>query len=245
MKKLMILAIGLAACFTTYAQSGSTEEQSKSHSSRIDRPVYVSLGGGLAFGDCTFRSLSDRGSALGWDGTVAAGYKFSDLFSLEVNVTVGAANTKAMSCCNYRLTLDGERKTAANPGTDSWNYFDLMSKTALRKYMIQGNFNVLSFLNDCPVSFDIAPQLGLAATTTTHNGPLLSTGAMTSKKYDKQYHFAAGGAGILGYAINDLVGIRAYGTIDYLFGKRFDNIPEYVHNENFIFDFGIGVVFSF
>ena len=245
MKKIMILAIGLALCSTMQAQNNSSEQSSVTQDSQIDRPVYVSLGGGLAFGDCTFRSFSDRGSALGWDGTVAAGYRFSELFSLEMNVTVGAANTKAMSCCNYRLTLDGERKTAANPGTDSWNYFDLKSKTTLRKYMIQGNFNVLSFIDNCPLSFDIAPQLGLVATATTHNGPLLSTGVLTSKKYEKQYHFAAGGAGIFGYAINDLVGIRAYGSIDCLFGPRFDNIPEYIHNENFIFDFGIGVVLSF
>ena len=244
MKKLMILAIGLSVCFTMQAQNNSSEKPSKKQDAQIDRPVYVSLGGGIAFGDCTFRSFSDRGSALGWDGSIAAGYKFSDLFSLEVNFTVGEANTKAMSCCNYRLTLDGERKTAANPGTDSWNYFDLKSKTALRKYMLQGNFNLLSFIDDCPFSFDIAPQLGLVATTTTHNGPLHSTGVMTSKKYDKQYHFAAGGAGILGYAINSHVGIRTYGSIDHLFGQRFDNIPEHVHNENFIFDFGIGVVFS-
>lgn len=254
MKKLMILAIGFAICSTMQAQdtlsnpvcpSDTLSNPSRSKESQIERPVYASVTGSFAFGDCTFRSISDRGTALGGGGTIAAGYRFSDLFSVEVNITVEGINTKAMSCCNYRLTLDGERLSAAHPKDDSWNYYDLKSTTVLRKYMLQGNFNVLSFFDDCPVSFDVAPQLGLAATTTTHRGPLLSTGAMTSRKYGSQYHFAVGGAGILGYAVNEFVGIRAYGSIDYLSGRRFDNIPEYVHNENFVFDFGIGVVFSF
>jgi len=212
-----------------------------------DNPWYVGLGGGTSFGQCTFWSITEEGIRnWGLQGGIFGGYKFNRLISLEAGFQLGRQSQFNLDCCPYWLGTDGVWKATQVIDKDGWYFDDLEAATRWFKFAIQGNFNMLSFIeNNKHWSLDLSPQISLVNTQTTWKGNLSKSKEYHEEAQPKNWHLGIGGQIGAGYAFNDLVKLGVYGGITALTGKRFDMIPNKVHDTNIIWDAGIKLTFSF
>ena len=114
-------------------------------------------------------------------------------------------------------------------------YVDILTKTKWLRMALQANVNLLALFPGVPDCWRVcvSPQLSAVSTKTTHH----------TERYDqdfsRQWHMGYGGAFILGYVVAKRFGLDLYGGATCLTGQRFDNVPQYYHTGNLIWEGGI------
>ena len=198
-------------------------------------PWYIGVQGGTAFGQGTFRSITEHQIHWGAQGGVFAGVGLSRLLSLELGVQTGAQNQFALDCCPYWLSEDGSRYFSPVLDRNGWYYQDLRTATRWGKAALQANVNLLSLFTK-PGSrwaLNLSPQIAAVTTRTALVTPDRQI------DHDRQWHLGWGGQASLGIPIGSRLSAALYGGITCLTGERFDNIPEHAHVSNLIWDAGI------
>ncbi len=214
------------------AQSVSRDDQSG---------WYAGISGGTAFGQATFRTITESKTHVGIQAGIFGGRQLSRLLSVEALLGMGGQTQTALDCCPYWLSTDGQRSFAPVLGKQGNYYRDLEAKTRWMRLGVQANFDVLSLLTKptCRWSLVLSPQVSAVTTRTCHQA------AGYEQKFSRQWHLGLGGQAAVGYRISGNIGVQLYGGITCLTGQRFDNIPEHCHKSNFIYEGGLKVAYLF
>ena len=238
MKKKAFTLLLLMACMAAGVQTALAQG---SDSRDYKRGWYAGLGGGISFGQATFRSITESKTNVGAQAGVFGGYQLSRLLSVEALATMGWQKQTSLDCCPYWLSTDGERTFAPVLGKQGHYYRDLEAKTRWMRFGMQANFDVLSLLTKptCKWSVTLSPQLSAVTTRTKH----LATGF--EQEFDRQWHLGLGGQAAVGYRVARNVGLQLYGGITCLTGDRFDNIPVHCHKSNLIYEAGLKLSYHF
>ena len=205
-----------------------------------DRNWYAGVQAGTSFGQATFSSITNHQMHWGTQGGVFGGYRFNQLISVEAAIQYGDQAQTARGCCSYWLSEDGHRYVAPLLDAKGWYYEDLLTRTQWGKLAVQANFDLLTLVSflDARWSFSLSPQLALVATKTR----LVMPDAVSQKP--AQFHFGLGGLVAVGYQINDRIQAAVYAGMSAMTGERFDNMPEYAHKSNIIWDAGFKVSYA-
>lgn len=220
-------------------------------SAQPDRSWFVSLQGGTAFGQGTFRSITEHRIHWGYQGGLSAGYHFSRFFSLEVGGQYAATSQYALDCCQYWLSSDGVRYFVPVLGESGWDYHDLRTDTRWGKAYLQANLDLLTLVTrpSSRWSLTVSPQIAAVTTQTRRVASVLPYSSAWEPNSDvlfkRQWHLGLGGQASLGFQISRRIGAALYGGITCLTGERFDNIPEHAHKSNLIWDAGVKLSFRF
>lgn len=236
-RSLVVMLLLAGAAFSSAAQP--------------DRPWSVTLQGGTAFGQGTFRSITEDQIHWGYQGGLSVGYSFGRFFSLEVGGQYAFTNQYALDCCPYWLSADGQRYFAPLPDGDGWYYSQLRTDTQWGKAYLQANLDLLSLVTrpTSRWSLTVSPQVSAVTTQTRRVAPTLisPSGQATENNYlnPRQWHLGYGGQASLGFQFSKTVGAALYGGITCLTGERFDNIPVHAHKSNLVWDAGLKLSFRF
>ena len=214
---------------------------------------YLGISTGASMGTCTFRSYTDNGKTARAEFGLFAGYRFSNLFSLELSGTRGNIEMTSSDelCDKMWLGLNGmfiESNVAPSAG---WSGKDLTTKTKFARFAVQGNFNILYIfknLRDSRWKLDLSPMIGMVQTHTTACGMMI-TREYDELEYNSQWHFAYGGQGSIGVAVNNNIEVRLYAGVSFLSGDRFDNLVNetgsHPHTENLMYEGGAKLSWNF
>ncbi len=211
---------------------------------------YLGIATGASMGTCTFRSYSDNGKTARAEYGISAGYRFSPFFSLDIIGMRGNVEMTPMDCCTEQwLSVTGQMfasKPTASELASFWKYSNLTTETKFARFSLQCNFNLLYIfgLRDSRWKFDVSPMIGGIQTHTTISGKLES-GDFKEQKYASQWHFAYGGHGSFGVALDNNIEVRIYGGVNFLYGERFDNLPQWQHTENLMYEGGAKLIWNF
>ena len=209
---------------------------------------YVGVQGGVPFGISTFSSFGADKTRAGFAGGVYGGYRFNPVLSAEVSMKWGKTALSAQDCCiekGYWLGADGNRYNAPVTGMNGWGYEDLKSSVSLQQYGVQLNVNLLGLFNSTKQSrwtVEVSPLLAAVGTKATIK--TISESAEVLKG-STDWHLGAGGNLQAGYRITKNLGIGIYSGITYLTGKRMDGVPEYRHKNNYIWESGVRIGWTF
>lgn len=211
---------------------------------------YLGIATGASMGTCTFRSYSDNGKTARAEYGISAGYRFSPFFSLDIIGMRGNVEMTPMDCCTEQwLSVTGQMfasKPTASELASFWKYSNLTTETKFARFSLQCNFNLLYIfgLRDSRWKFDVSPMIGGIQTHTTISGKLES-GDFKEQKYASQWHFTYGGQGSFGVALDHNIEARIYGGVNFLNGERFDNLPQWEHTENLMYEGGVKLIWNF
>lgn len=236
-RSLVVMLLLAGAAFSSAAQP--------------DRPWSVTLQGGTAFGQGTFRSITEDQIHWGYQGGLSVGYSFGRFFSLEVGGQYAFTNQYALDCCPYWLSADGQRYFAPLPDGDGWYYSQLRTDTQWGKAYLQANLDLLSLVTrpTSRWSLTVSPQVSAVTTQTRRVASVLPYSSAWEPNSDvlfkRQWHLGLGGQASLGFQFSKTVGAALYGGITCLTGERFDNIPEHAHKSNLLWDAGLKLSFRF
>ena len=202
---------------------------------------YVGVSGGPAFGQATFRSITESKTRWGTQFGVFGGHQFSRLLSVEALAAMGWQKQSALDCDPYWLSTDGERTFVPVMGKQGHYYRDLDARTRWLRLGLQANFDMLSLLTEPATrwSVTLSPQLSAVTTRSRH----LATGY--EQEYNRQWHLGLGGQAAVGYRVARSVGVQLYGGITCLTGQRFDNMPDHYHKSNFLWEAGLKLSYHF
>ena len=207
----------------------------------VERPWFAGVQAGTAFGQGTFRSITEHGIHWGLQGGIFGGYRFNRLVSLELGAQFGGQNQFALDCCPYWMSDAEVRYMAPVMNENGWYYEDLRTATRWGKLALQANVDLLSLFTSPGNRWTLnaSPQISAVTTKTTLVTPDKEI------QHARQWHFGLGGQASVGYQISKAIGAAIYGGITCLTGERFDNIPIHAHKSNLIWDAGVKVSFSF
>lgn len=209
---------------------------------------YVGLQGGMPFGFSTFSSFGADRTHAGWSAGVHGGYRFNPVLSLEAVARWGGLNLSARDCCfagNYWLGADGLRYEAPVLDGAGWHYSDLKSRVSMQSYGLQLNVNVLGFFHATKASrwtLEIAPALAAVGTKASVRTLSDNTEAMRG---DSRWHLGVGGNVQAAYRIGRHLNVGIYSGLTYLTGDRMDGMPEHLHKNNFVWESGIRLGWTF
>jgi len=208
---------------------------------------YIGIGGGTSFGQCTFYSITEEGIRnWGLQGGLFGGYRFNRLISLEAGFQYGSQSQFNLSCCPYWVSTTGEWKATQVIDVDGWYFNDLEVATRWFKFAIQGNFDVLSFIKGNERwSLDLSPQISVINTKSKWMGELSNKQGYHQEIQPDNWHLGLGGQVGAGFAITPNWKVGLYAGITALTGKRFDCIPNKVHQTNIIWDAGLKLTYTF
>ena len=236
--------IVLLLCLLLCGSSTSVLAQSTS-----ERSVwYAGVQGGVPFGVSTFSSFGADKTRAGFAGGVYGGYRFNPVLSAEVSMKWGKTALSAQDCCiekGYWLGADGNRYNAPVAGMNGWGYEDLKSSVSLQQYSVQLNVNLLGLFKSTKQSrwtVEVSPLLAVVGTRATIK--TISENAEVLKG-STDWHLGAGGNMQAGYRITKNLEIGIYSGITYLTGKRMDGVPEYRHKNNYIWESGVRIGWTF
>ena len=209
---------------------------------------YVGAEGGVSFGFGSFSSFGHDKTRAGYNVGLYGGYRFNPILSAELSAKLGQISLSAHGCCvdaGYWLGADGMRYYAPVSGLDGWNYADLKSSVSLQQYGARLNVNLLGFFGCTKSSrwtLDVSPAVYAVATKAN-----LKTIADDNKVmgYDNKWHFGYGGRVQAGYMLTRNLGIGIYSEFTALTGSRLDGVTESYHDDNFIWDSGIRIGWTF
>lgn len=209
---------------------------------------YVGIQGGVPFGVSTFSSFGADKTRAGFAGGLYGGYHFNPVLSAELSMKWGKTALSAQDCCiekGYWLGADGNRYNAPVTGMNGWGYEDLKSSVSLQQYGVQLNVNLLGLFEYTKQSrwtLEVSPLLAAVGTkatikTISENADVL--------KGSTDWHLGAGGNLQAGYRITKNLGVGIYSGITYLTGNRMDGVPEYRHKNNYIWESGVRIGWTF
>lgn len=209
---------------------------------------YAGIDAGATFGFGSFTGFGHDKTRTGGIAGLYAGYRFSPVLSAEIAAKSGQTTLAAHGCCvdaGYWLGSDGIRYLAPVAGMDGWDYAALKSNVALQQYGARLNVNLLGFFNDTRSgrwTLNISPA---AYAVGTKAAIRTITGGNKVMSPDREWHFGYGGRLQAGYMATRNLSIAVYSEVTALNGKQMDGITEVRHNDNFIWENGIRIGWSF
>ena len=209
---------------------------------------YLGVEGGMPFGFSTFSSFGHDKTHLGWAAGIYGGYRFNSIFSAELSARYGEVNLSAQDCCvdrNYWLGSDGVLYKASVLGMDSWEYAQLKSHVRMGWYGARVNVNLLGLFHktaDCRWTVALSPHL--YAVTTQADIQTLTDGAEVMNGTTR-WHLGYGADLQVGYQLSSNLHLGIYSGLTRLTGERMDGMPEHLHKNNFVWESGIRLGFSF
>lgn len=215
---------------------------------------YLGISTGASMGTCAFRSYTDNGKTARAEYGVSAGYRFSNLFSLELSGMRGNVEMTSSDgrCDEMWLGLNGMFIESDVMPPVGWKGKDLTTTTKFARFAVQGNFNILYIfknLRDSRWKLDLSPMISMVQTHTTAGGMMFDSGEYNELEYKSQWHFACGGQGSIGVAVDNNIEVRLYAGINFLSGDRFDNLVNEngysVHTENLMYEGGAKLSWNF
>ena len=209
---------------------------------------YLGMDGGLPFGLSTFSSFGHDKTHLGWAAGIYGGYRFNPIFSAELSARYGEVNLSAQDCCverNYWLGSDGMLYKAGVLGMDSWEYAQLKSHVRMGWYGARVHVNLLGLLRNTAHSrWTVAVSPHLYAVTTCADIQTLADNAEVVKG-STRWHLGYGASLQAGYQLTSNLNLGIYSGLTRLSGERMDGMPEHLHKNNFVWESGIRLGFSF
>lgn len=209
---------------------------------------YLGVDGGLPFGLSTFSSFGHDKTHLGWAAGIYGGYRFNPIFSAELSARYGEVNLSAQDCCverNYWLGSDGILYKAGVLGMDSWEYAQLKSHVRMGWYGARVHVNLLGLLRNTAHSrWTVAVSPHLYAVTTCADIQTLADHAEVMKG-STRWHLGYGASLQAGYQLTSNLNLGIYSGLTRLSGERMDGMPEHLHKNNFVWESGIRLGFSF
>ena len=209
---------------------------------------YVGIQGGVPFGLSTFSSFGSDKTHFGWSGGIYAGHRFSRLISADVFGVIGKISMSAQDCCvasAYWLGSDGLRYYAPVAGMQGWYYSDLKSSVAMQRVGVRLNVNLLGLFSatrSSRWSLNLSPAVSAIASKATVK--TLADGSDV-KKDGNQWHIGLGGDLSLGYSISKHIVAALFSGLTWLPGEKYDGVPRHVFKNNYIWESGVKVAFSF
>ena len=209
---------------------------------------YLGVDGGLPFGLSTFSSFGHDKTHMGWAAGIYGGYRFNPIFSAELSARYGEVNLSAQDCCverNYWLGSDGMLYNASVLGMDSWEYAQLKSHVRMGWYGARVHVNLLGLLSNTAHSrWTVAVSPHLYAVTTCADIQTLADHAEVMKG-STRWHLGYGASLQTGYQLTSNLNLGIYSGLTRLSGERMDGMPEHLHKNNFVWESGIRLGFSF
>ena len=209
---------------------------------------YVGIEGGMPFGFSTFSSFGHDKTHLGWAAGLYGGYRFNSIFSAELSAKYGEMNLSAQDCCverNYWLGSDGVLYKAGVLGMDSWEYANLKSHVRMGQYGARVNINLLGlFPQTADSRWDLAVSPHIYAVTTKADIHTIADEAKVMKG-STNWHLGYGADLQVGYQLTSCLKLGIYSGLTRLTGERMDGMPEHLHKNNFVWESGIRLGFSF
>ena len=214
----------------------------------ISQGWYVGIEGGMPFGFSTFSSFGHDKTHLGWAAGLYGGYRFNSIFSAELSAKYGEMNLSAQDCCierNYWLGSDGVLYKAGVLGMDSWEYANLKSHVRMGQYGARVNINLLGLFHQTANSrWDLAVSPHIYAVTTKADIQTIADEAKVMKG-STNWHLGYGADLQVGYQLTSCLKLGIYSGLTRLTGERMDGMPEHLHKNNFVWESGIRLGFSF
>ena len=214
----------------------------------ISQGWYVGIEGGMPFGFSTFSSFGHDKTHLGWAAGLYGGYRFNSIFSAELSAKYGEMNLSAQDCCverNYWLGSDGMLYKASVLGMDSWEYANLKSHVRMGQYGARVNINLLGLFHQTADSrWDLAVSPHIYAVTTKADIQTIADDAKVMKG-STNWHLGYGADLQVGYQLTSCLKLGIYSGLTRLTGERMDGMPEHLHKNNFVWESGIRLGFSF
>ena len=209
---------------------------------------YIGVEGGMPFGFSTFSSFGHDKTHLGWAAGLYGGYRFNSIFSAELSAKYGEMNLSAQDCCverNYWLGSDGVLYKAGVLGMDSWEYANLKSHVRMGQYGARVNINLLGLFHQTANSrWDLAVSPHIYAVTTKADIQTIADEAKVMKG-STNWHLGYGADLQVGYQLTSCLKLGIYSGLTRLTGERMDGMPEHLHKNNFVWESGIRLGFSF
>ena len=209
---------------------------------------YLGVEGGMPFGFSTFSSFGHDKTHLGWAAGLYGGYRFNSIFSAELSAKYGEMNLSAQDCCverNYWLGSDGVLYKAGVLGMDSWEYANLKSHVRMGQYGARVNINLLGLFHQTADSrWDLAVSPHIYAVTTKADIHTIADDAKVMKG-STNWHLGYGADLQVGYQLTSCLKLGIYSGLTRLTGERMDGMPEHLHKNNFVWESGIRLGFSF
>ena len=209
---------------------------------------YVGIEGGMPFGFSTFSSFGHDKTHLGWATGLYGGYRFNSIFSAELSAKYGKMNLSAQDCCverNYWLGSNGMLYNAGVLGMDSWEYANLKSHVRMGWYGARVNVNLLGLFHKTANSrWDLAVSPHIYAVTTKADIRTIADDAKVMKG-STNWHLGYGADLQVGYQLTSCLKLGIYSGLTRLTGERMDGMPEHLHKNNFVWESGIRLGFSF
>lgn len=209
---------------------------------------YGGVSGGVPFGVSTLSSFGADKVRAGYTLGVFGGYRFSPMLSAEAFAGWGAVTLSAQECCiasGYWLGRDGHTYFSHVAGMDGRGYADLKSRVSMQQYGVRLNVNLLALFARTRRSrwtLEVSPLLAAVGTraevkTISGNTDILKT--------DSRLHLGVGGNLQAGYRLTEHLGVGVYTGITYLTGRRMDGITEFVHRNNYVWESGVRLGWTF
>ena len=222
--------------------------EAKEDGKTISQGWYVGIEGGMPFGFSTFSSFGHDKTRLGWAAGLYGGYRFNSIFSAELSAKYGEMNLSAQDCCverNYWLGSDGVLYKAGVLGMDSWEYANLKSHVRMGQYGARVNINLLGLFHQTANSrWDLAVSPHIYAVTTKADIQTIADDAKVMKG-STNWHLGYGADLQVGYQLTSCLKLGIYSGLTRLTGERMDGMPEHLHKNNFVWESGIRLGFSF
>ncbi len=244
MKRILLLTLSVLtlASPSVLAQGETTQKD-------YNKGWYVGVQAGMPMAEGTFSSFGADKFRPGWNLGLHGGYRFSQVWSLELTANWGGHVLGEQDCCydrGYLLGLDWNRyhPTYIPEGMKGFYYKDLKSNVCVQRYGLQLNMNILGFFESLKESrwrLDISPAVYGVGTSSEVR--LKSNNAYVRKHIDN-WHLGYGGLAQVSYAVTKNLNLGIYGGFIHLTGAPLDGMPA-IHLTNFIIDAGVKLSWNF
>ena len=202
---------------------------------------FVGLSGGMALGQCTFRSVTQDKKNFGGSAGIFGGYSFNSVFALEGAASLGSMKLSAQSCDPYWLSDNDQTYFAPVIDQTGDFYRNITAKNKFSKFALQLDIDILKiFTEPCnKFSIVVAPQISIVNTKNKLSSDILD------HKYASQTHFGYGAQAAIGCFVSKRIDIQIFCGLTALTGDRIDNLPKHHHESNHLWDGGIKIAYRF
>lgn len=210
--------------------------------------LFIGAHVGMPMAEADFSSFGADKFRPSWNLGINLGYRFTDVWSLEMTAAWGQLLLGEKECCYDRHYFLGSDLNRYHPnlipeGMDGRYYQDIQSTTFLQRYGLQANMNILGLFASTktgPWRLEIAPTVYVVG---TNSDLVAKQGKAPFVENISKWHFGYGGKVQASYAIGKNLNIGLYGGYTQVTGRQMDGMPG-LHTSNFIIDVGIKLTFS-
>ena len=235
---------------TILLATSSTSAQESETKSYDNEGFYIGTHAATAIAESNFCSFGADKFYPGWNAGLNAGYRFTNIWSLELSASWSQVSLAEQNCClehNYVLGYDLNRYYDRNiiPEEMIGQYYrNIKSKVFVQRYGLQVNFNVLGLFNRTkrgPWGLNLSPAIYAA---NTHASILIKETKAPMAKNITTWHLGYGGQLFASYAVAENMHVGVYGTYTQYVGCPIDGLPR-VHSTNYTVDAGVKFIVTF